>query len=742
MSSASDSLQSITQDYISIGKDDMLSETFIRSKPLLCEYIQKDSLPNFTPYYSKPCPVKSAISSPIRYKGKIRAILVGDSKTSDYFNQERLELLWQFGNICSSILNIYLVRTEDIHALKFSEVAPDFFHRLFKNSSDFEKCLDAFISGIKAWLNFHTLTLAIRNSKSELVVHRSIYNDGATFLPIGRTIDTVNSAMGQSFVNNYVGAIDKISKLGFQPRFYLDEREPLSPDSSMLLIPFSIDESSPDSTPLGILCIEHEKSCFFKDEIFFKIRFFVESLAMSLQSIHQQSVIESSEDYIHELPKVLNMGLFQQLLEQEILRCNNENRQLGICIIGIDDIDKLVRSHGIEKVKEIIRRVEISICDEIKPYELIGLYGDGVFSVARFSISQDDFQYWLENMRLTLSKIVFQNDTLDRFTISVSIGAKIYQNNSGGTLKNIMSDAAHAFEQLKISRQITNRETHSLDTYLQEIGKFDLLTSQGEIDLTLKIKKGDGKSFGTKEYLEAQYALEKLIKSNLRFVVSVAKQYQNQGLSLGDLINEGNLGLIKAAKRFDETRGFKFISYAVWWIRQSILQALAEQSRIVRLPLNRVGTLNKITRAFSKLEQEFEREPNTEEIANLLDMEVEEVTNTLKISGRHVSVDAPFAQGEDNRLLDVLQNDSNRPDHSVTQDSLRIEIERSLSTLSERESDVVRSFYGIGLESPLTLEEIGEKFNLTRERVRQIKEKAIRRLRVSPHKHSLKEYIG
>lgn len=296
--------------------------------------------------------------------------------------------------------------------------------------------------------------------------------------------------------------------------------------------------------------------------------------------------------------------------------------------------------------------------------------------------------------------------------------------------------------QLKISRQITNRESASLDRYLQEIGKFNLLSPQDEIDLTRKIKRGDGKPVDSREYKEGRRALEKLIKANLRFVVSVAKQYQNQGLSLGDLINEGNLGLIKAAKRFDETRGFKFISYAVWWIRQSILQALAEQSRIVRLPLNRVGTLNKIGKAFSQLEQEYERDPSTEELAQVLDMNSSEVTDTLKIAGRHISVDAPFAQGDDNRLLDVLQNDSQRPDHSLIQESLRIEVERSLCALTSREADVIRSYFGIGMDNPLTLEEIGEKFNLTRERVRQIKEKAIRRLRNSPYSNVLKEYIG
>ena len=233
-----------------------------------------------------------------------------------------------------------------------------------------------------------------------------------------------------------------------------------------------------------------------------------------------------------------------------------------------------------------------------------------------------------------------------------------------------------------------------------------------------------------------------MIKGNLRFVVSVAKQYQNQGLTLGDLINEGNLGLIKAAKRFDETRGFKFISYAVWWIRQSILQALAEQSRIVRLPLNRVGTLNKISKAYSQLEQEFERDPNTRELATLLEMDSQDVADTLKIAGRHVSVDAPFAQGDDNRLLDVLQNDGHLPDYGLNRDSLTLEVERSLSVLAPREADVIKSYFGIGMDNPLTLEEIGEKFKLTRERVRQIKEKAIRRLRQSAYSKILKEYIG
>jgi len=286
--------------------------------------------------------------------------------------------------------------------------------------------------------------------------------------------------------------------------------------------------------------------------------------------------------------------------------------------------------------------------------------------------------------------------------------------------------------QLKISKQITNRESQSLDKYLQEIGKVELLTPDEEVELARRIKQGD------------QIALEKLTKANLRFVVSVAKQYQNQGLSLGDLINEGNLGLIKAAKRFDETRGFKFISYAVWWIRQSILQALAEQSRIVRLPLNRVGALNKIGKAFSKLEQEFEREPSPEEISEVLEnMSEDEISDTLKISGRHVSVDAPFVQGEENRLLDVLEYDAEPvPDNELINESLSKEVERALSTLTQREAEVIRLYFGIGVEHSLTLEEIGEKFDLTRERVRQIKEKAIRRLRHTSRSKGLKTYLG
>ncbi len=285
--------------------------------------------------------------------------------------------------------------------------------------------------------------------------------------------------------------------------------------------------------------------------------------------------------------------------------------------------------------------------------------------------------------------------------------------------------------QLKISKQITNRESQSLDKYLQEIGKVDLLTPDEEVELAKRIKEGD------------QIALEKLTKANLRFVVSVAKQYQNQGLSLGDLINEGNLGLIKAAQRFDETRGFKFISYAVWWIRQSILQALAEQSRIVRLPLNRVGSLNKISKTFSELEQKFEREPSPEELADVLEVTTAEVVDTMKISGRHVSMDAPFVQGEENSLLDVLENDAEeKPDQGLMTDSLRREVQRALSTLTQRESDVIALYFGLNGEHAMTLEEIGEKFNLTRERVRQIKEKAIRRLRHTSRSKALKPYLG
>ena len=285
--------------------------------------------------------------------------------------------------------------------------------------------------------------------------------------------------------------------------------------------------------------------------------------------------------------------------------------------------------------------------------------------------------------------------------------------------------------QLKITKSITNRESQSLDKYLQEIGREELITAEQEVELAQRIKQGD------------QIALEKLTKANLRFVVSVAKQYQNQGLTLPDLINEGNLGLIKAAQRFDETRGFKFISYAVWWIRQSILQALAEQSRIVRLPLNQVGSLNKINKAFSKLEQEFERPPSSDELATALDLPEDKVKDTLKVSGRHVSVDAPFVDGEDNSLLDVMvNNDSPKADIALMRESLQSEIERSLSTLSDREKDVVMLFFSIGMQHGLTLEEIGAKFDLTRERVRQIKEKAIQRLRHNSRSKLLKAYLG
>jgi RNA polymerase primary sigma factor len=284
--------------------------------------------------------------------------------------------------------------------------------------------------------------------------------------------------------------------------------------------------------------------------------------------------------------------------------------------------------------------------------------------------------------------------------------------------------------QLKITKSITNRESASLDKYLQEIGKEDLITVEEEVELAQRIKKGD------------QKALEKLTRANLRFVVSVAKQYQNQGLSLPDLINEGNLGLIKAAEKFDETRGFKFISYAVWWIRQSILQALAEQSRIVRLPLNQVGSLNKINKAFSKFEQEHERKPSPEELADSLELPADKVADTLRVSGRHISVDAPFVDGEDNSLLDVLVNDDSPiADRSLLNESLTKEIDRALATLTERESDIIKLFFGIGIQE-MTLEEIGEKFGLTRERVRQIKEKAIRRLRHTSRSKLLKTYLG
>ncbi len=286
---------------------------------------------------------------------------------------------------------------------------------------------------------------------------------------------------------------------------------------------------------------------------------------------------------------------------------------------------------------------------------------------------------------------------------------------------------------MRITKQYTNRESQSLDKYLQEIGRVELLSPDDEIYLAQAIRRGSH---------EGNRALERLVKANLRFVVSVAKQYQNQGLSLGDLINEGNLGLIKAAKRFDETRGFKFISYAVWWIRQSILQALAEQSRIVRLPLNRVGALNKIGKEFSRLEQEFEREPTAQELADQLNMSVNEISETIKISGRHLSVDAPFVQGEDNRLLDVLPNEQQPPpDSELIRESLRVEVQQVLTTLSQRESEVIKLYFGLEGQT-LTLEEIGEKFNLTRERVRQIKEKAIRRLRHASRSKALRSYLG
>ncbi len=286
--------------------------------------------------------------------------------------------------------------------------------------------------------------------------------------------------------------------------------------------------------------------------------------------------------------------------------------------------------------------------------------------------------------------------------------------------------------QLKITKSITNRESQSLEKYLQEIGKVDLLTPEEEVELARRIKQGD------------ERALEELTEANLRFVVSVAKQYQNQGLSLSDLINEGNLGLIKAGQRFDETRGFKFISYAVWWIRQSILQALAEQSRIVRLPLNKVGSLNKINRAFSELEQEYEREPSADELSEVLDISTDEVETTMGVAARHISVDAPFIEGEDNSLLDVLEDDKMpEADKEVEySESLRKEIERSLNTLTDRQRDVIKYYFGIGIEHSLSLEDIGDRFGLTRERVRQIKDKAINRLRSVKRSKLLKNYLG
>ena len=285
--------------------------------------------------------------------------------------------------------------------------------------------------------------------------------------------------------------------------------------------------------------------------------------------------------------------------------------------------------------------------------------------------------------------------------------------------------------QLKITKQVTNRETASLDKYLQEIGKVELISAEEEVELAQRIKQGD------------KIALEKLTKANLRFVVSVAKQYQNQGLSLPDLINEGNLGLIKAAQRFDETRGFKFISYAVWWIRQSILQALAEQSRIVRLPLNKIGSINKINKTYAKLEQEFEREPNAEEIAEVLEITEAEVKESMKNAGRHISMDAPLVQDEDNTMYDVLKSEeAPTPETELLYESLRKEIDRAISTLTPREADVVRLYFGLNGSHPMTLEEIGEKFDLTRERVRQIKEKAIRRLKHTSRSKILKSYLG
>ena len=284
--------------------------------------------------------------------------------------------------------------------------------------------------------------------------------------------------------------------------------------------------------------------------------------------------------------------------------------------------------------------------------------------------------------------------------------------------------------QLKITKQVTNRETASLDKYLQEIGKVELITAEEEVELAQRIKAGD------------QRALEKLTKANLRFVVSVAKQYQNQGLTLPDLINEGNLGLIKAAQRFDETRGFKFISYAVWWIRQSILQALAEQSRIVRLPLNKIGSINKINKAYASLEQAHERPPSAEEIATKLEMSEMDVKESMRNSGRHVSMDAPLVEGEDSNLYDVLNSDdSPNPDDELMVDSLRTEIERSLATLTPREGDVIRLYFGLNGQHPLTLEEIGEKFDLTRERVRQIESKAVRKLQQPYRAKSLVSFL-
>lgn len=289
-----------------------------------------------------------------------------------------------------------------------------------------------------------------------------------------------------------------------------------------------------------------------------------------------------------------------------------------------------------------------------------------------------------------------------------------------------------SMRQLKITKSITNRESQSLEKYLQEIGKVELITPEEEVQLAIRIKQGDLK------------ALDRLTKANLRFVVSVAKQYQNQGLSLPDLINEGNLGLIKAAQRFDETRGFKFISYAVWWIRQSILQALAEQSRIVRLPLNKVGLTNRINKAFQQLEQEYEREPSAEELAEVLELDTEEVAATLNMSSRHVSMDSPIADGEDSTLVDIMFNPNAElaDEHIINKESLKKEIERSLNTLTERQQEVIRYFFGIGIDHPMSLEDIGERFCLTRERVRQIKDKAITKLRNTSRSKLLKSYLG
>jgi RNA polymerase primary sigma factor len=289
-----------------------------------------------------------------------------------------------------------------------------------------------------------------------------------------------------------------------------------------------------------------------------------------------------------------------------------------------------------------------------------------------------------------------------------------------------------SMRQLKITKSITNRESQSLEKYLQEIGKVELITPEEEVKLAIRIKQGD------------QKALDKLTKANLRFVVSVAKQYQNQGLTLPDLINEGNLGLIKAAQRFDETRGFKFISYAVWWIRQSILQALAEQSRIVRLPLNKVGLTNRIQKAYSQLEQQFEREPSPEELADVLELDIEEVRSTIGIGGRHISVDTPLSEGEDNTLIDVLENtNADRAETNIEHnESLKIDIDRSLQTLTERQKEVICFFFGIGVDHPMSLEDIGDRFSLTRERVRQIKDKAITKLRSNSGAKSLRNYLG